>query len=97
MVGTGTYDDPMRPLFAPAKGGVERETPGIVSFRYEVSDDGKTALVELVAPTREALKAVLESSRSGVRVFERGKATKEEIEAAFRQHKKDFDAEKFQE
>jgi len=53
MVGAGTYSDPRRPLFAPAPG--ERRTPnGIHSFSYEVSDDGKFALVEFVALDRSA-------------------------------------------
>jgi len=96
MVGAGTYDDPKRPLLAPKPSEVAADGSGIVSFRFEVSDDGKTALVELIATNRAALKPILQTTRGDVRIFEKGKATKEEITTAFRPHKKDFDADKFE-
>ncbi len=95
MVGEGTYEDPKRPLFAPKPEELSKDGSGIVSFSFELSDDGKTALVELVARTPEALKAVLQSARADVKIFRKGLATKEEIETAFKVHKKDFNADSF--
>lgn len=70
---------------------------GIISFSYETSTNGRVALVELVAKDRAAFKKMLESTRQDVKVLERGKFTKEDLEQEFRQHKADFDGEKFAE
>ena len=48
MVGSGTPDDPRRPMYAPVPGGAPSRE-GIIAFTYQVSDDGKFALVEFVA------------------------------------------------
>jgi hypothetical protein len=95
MVGTGTYDDPKRPLYAPKPEELSKDGTGIISFNYEVSDDGKTALVELVARTPVAFKSIVEERRPDVQIFRKGLTTKEEIESAFKVHKKDFKAESF--
>ncbi len=108
MVGAGTAEDPVRPLLAPiadgagkAEGavvGVSAKLPAevkILSWRYEASDDGKTALLELVAKDRSALAAIKALNRSDVKIFELGKATKGEIEAEFRKVKLNFDADSF--
>ena len=49
----------------------------------QTSDDGKSALVEFVGMNPQALAFITESNAPGVRVFERGKATKGQIEAEF--------------
>lgn len=93
MIGTGAYDDPKRPLYAPVSGtsAPKREAgEEIISFQYEVSDDGKSALVEFVATSPDAFKAILSSRRPDVRVFRKGQSSREEIEEAFRAQKKDF-------
>lgn len=95
MVGEGTYDDPKRPLLAPKPEELSKDGSGIISFHFELSDDGKTALLELVARTPEAFKAVLESGRTDIKIFRKGLTSKEEIETAFKVHKKDFKAESF--
>jgi hypothetical protein len=112
MVGKGTFADPVRPLFAPlptdggeadprvkptGKEGANLKDPGILGFRYELSDDRKTALLELTARDQEALKPFRETKRADVKVFEVGKATKEEIQTEFRKYKPSFDADQFSE
>jgi len=96
MVGTGTVKDPKRPLFVPLP-GKEMAESGIVSFSYETSTNGRVALVEIVAKDRAAFKAMIESTRQDVKVLERGKFTKEDLEREFRPHKEDFDGGKFAE
>ncbi|MEZ5356660.1 MAG: hypothetical protein R2762_28825 [Bryobacteraceae bacterium] len=99
MVGAGTFEDPKRPLGMPKPGEHSRDGSGVISYRYEVSDDGQSALVEVVTRDRGELGKVLESIRTrggtNARVFEKGRATKGEIEAEFRGRKKDFDLERF--
>ena len=79
------------PLFAPKPG--EKPGPGgPLSYSMTLSDDGKSAIVEFSARDRKAFAEILNSRRPDVKAFERGKATKEEIENEFRKVKKDFDA-----
>jgi methylase of polypeptide subunit release factors len=54
------------------------------------SDDGRTALVEFVANDPDALKEILASRVPGVKAFERGRTTKQEVEAEFRKYKPNF-------
>lgn len=96
VVGEGTPKDPKRPLFVPLP-GKEMEESGILSFSFELASNGQVALVEFVAKDRSALKPILESKRTDIKVLERGKFTKEDLEREFRQHKPDFDADKFAE
>ncbi len=96
MVGRGTPDDPRRPLYAPVPN--PRAAPsrqGIIAFSYQLSDDGKFALVELVAANRAAFAAILADRRPDVKVFEKGKARREDIEREFRKYKRDFQLDRF--
>jgi hypothetical protein len=98
MIGKGTVEDPSRPMFAPVRGGVRKgdgTEPELLSYSYQVSDDGKFALVEFVSATRAGLRPILESKAAGVVAFEYGRHPKVEIEAAFRGKKRDFDFAKF--
>src|ERR1700683_1824305 len=56
MVGSGTWDDPRRPMFAPIP---QQTTPGtrtgIIAFNHVESDDGNSALIEIVAANRSEL------------------------------------------
>jgi hypothetical protein len=69
MVGAGTASDPRRPLFAPVRGQASATT----GFSFQVSDDGKTALVALIARDRQAFQGLLTANRADVKVFERGR------------------------
>jgi hypothetical protein len=92
MVGSGTSDDPRRPLFAPSPrdAASDPSQPGIVAFGFVESDDGRFAIVELVARDPSAFKAILEDKRSDIRVFRKGLAKRLDIEAEFRKYKRDF-------
>src|SRR5215831_10152498 len=80
MVGSGKSSaDPIRPLYAPAQRAsanaqqLKQRAPEIIAFGYQLSDDGKFALVELVAKDRQAFAAILADKRPDIRIFERGK------------------------
>ncbi|MBM3749375.1 MAG: hypothetical protein FJW34_26745 [Acidobacteria bacterium] len=90
IVGKGTPDDPRRPLFAPLP-GKSPAADGIIAYSFQASDDGRFALVEFVARDRAGFKDILEDRRPEVKVFVKGVARRQDIEAEFRKHKKDFD------
>ena len=69
---------------------------GIIGFSYAVSDDGRWALVELVACDRTAFSSILTSRDPNVRTFEKGKARKEDVEREFKRLRADFDWNRFQ-
>lgn len=97
MVGAGTMADPRRPQYAPlppARGAAPSRT-GIIAFTFQPSDDGQNALVEFVARDRAAFQAILADTRPNVKIFEKGKARRSDIEAEFRKHKKNLDLDKF--
>jgi hypothetical protein len=58
-----------------------------------VSDDGRFALVKFVARDRQAFDAIFKDK--SVKVFEKGKDKKEDIDRELKKFKKDFDIEKF--
>jgi hypothetical protein len=103
MVGTGKYGDPRRPMYAPNPDSPrpilltgQKPTPVITGFSYQLSDDGKFALVEFVTPNKSAFNTILADAKADITgvnltIFERGKATREQIETEFRKYKKDFD------
>ncbi len=95
MVGAGTADDPRRPLVMPRPS--EGLPEGVVSMRFEESDDGKTALVEVVARDRKSLNGALAAyaNRADVKRFDKGLARKEDIELEFRSRKSGFDLDRF--
>jgi hypothetical protein len=97
MVGSGTPEDPMRPQYAPLPPppGMPPSRDGIIAFSYQVSDDGKLALVEFVALDRKAFEDVLADLNPNVKVFLKGKDKREDIETEFKKHKKDFRLDQF--
>lgn len=100
MIGKGTYDDPRRPLFAPASApedtpradteASQEDPPRILAYTFEESDDGKFAIVEFVASDPKAFEAIQQSGRADVKAFRKEKLDKAEAEAEFRKFKKDF-------
>jgi len=88
MVGRGTYEDPKRPLFAPAAMGDEEKAAGrgIISFSYQLSDDGKFAVMEMVARDRKEFGPVVGGARPDVKVFERGRSDPAVVEAEVRRY-----------
>jgi len=96
MVGKGTLEDPIRPMFAPLPGDQKSgDRSGIIAYQFQMSDDGQTALVEFVAVNKAALDTVLASKDARVKTFEIGKDSKASIEAEFRSSKRDFSLDTF--
>ena len=104
LEGAGTMADPKRPMFAPA--GNRGESPAltklapqsksaILAYSWHLSDDGKSAIVEFVARDQAAFAAILSSKDARVQTFQRGKNSKDEMEAALKKAKKDFDPKNF--
>jgi hypothetical protein len=92
IVGTGTFADPKRPMYAPTPAELQTANAtrqGILAFTHVVSDDGNFALVEFVARDRAAFQHIL--ADSSVKSFLRGRDKREDMEAEFSKHKKDFD------
>jgi hypothetical protein len=95
MVGSGTWADPKRPMFAPGPTAIGRDRSGILAYYHEPTDDGTAAIVIFVAADRSALQGILTSTSPSVKVFERGKASQQETEAALKAVKKDFNWQRF--
>lgn len=104
LQGTGTMADPIRPMFTPpskriatltATKAAPRSPSDLLAFSWQLSDDGKSAIVEFVAADRKAFAEILNSKDPKVKLFERGKKSKEETESELKKEKKDFDPTKF--
>ncbi|HYL35377.1 MAG TPA: hypothetical protein VEV17_05655 [Bryobacteraceae bacterium] len=99
LVGAGTPEDPKRPLYAPLPHGRDSTSrTGILGFTYVLSDDGKSALVEFVARDRSAFQQILADAAapgSNVQAFVKGVHKREDIEAAFKARKPNFDFDHF--
>jgi len=74
---------------------------GIIGFTHVLSDDGQFALVEFVARDAKAFDNVLADINANINInvnvkaFRKSKDKREDIEAEFRKHKKDFSFENF--
>jgi len=97
MIGSGKPDDPKRPMFVPSPAEQTAKVKsaagarsGILSFSMQISDDGNFALVEFVGAGPAELKFIVNSTAPGVMAFERGVATKAQIEAEFQKYKAGF-------
>jgi hypothetical protein len=100
MVGSGTWNDPRRPMFAPIP---QQMTPGnrtgIIAFNHVESDDGNSALIEIVAVNRAELALITgqisAAAVPGIQVFDRGTTPSATVQSAFQLLKKNFDISKF--
>jgi hypothetical protein len=90
LVGTGKQADPIRPDFVPVHKPGDSYQTGIIAWTEVPSDDGKHAIVEMVARNRSAFQAILTDKRPDVVVFERGKQTQAQMEAGIQAYKKGF-------
>ena len=91
MIGSGTAADPFRPKYLPAPApdkAVAARRDGIIAFSYTLSDDGKTALVQLFATNRDAFKDVL--ADGAAKSFAAWNSKTSDIQSSFQQYKKDF-------
>jgi hypothetical protein len=93
MIGTGKGDDPRRPIFMPRPSQQKADKNGILAMHCELSDDGNTALVELVVADRSTANTIFSAAGlnlPALKVFEKGKNTQAEVEAEFQKYKKSF-------
>jgi len=94
MTGRGTWTDPKRPLYAPSPAQMNPASrTGIIGYTHVLSDDGQFALVEFVARDAKAFDYIL--ADKSLKAFRKGQDKREDIEAEFRKHKKDFDFDHF--
>ena len=81
-------------MFVPANGFPaampSKPRTGIICYHAQITDDGKDAIVEFVAPNASALQELLTSHDARVLVFQKGIHPTSTMEAAFRARKKDF-------
>ena len=95
LIGSGKWNDPVRPMFVPSPNAALK-TPPKLSFTYHLSDDKKTALVEFISRDKASLNAIRQAANApGVKIFEPKKNSKAEIESEFKRLKKDFDPSMF--
>lgn len=91
MVGSGTPQDPRRPLYAPVPNAAEPPAhDGIIAFSFVESDDGQHAIVQLVARDRAAFRKILTENRADVKLFDKDKTAKSDIESEGRKFRKNF-------
>jgi hypothetical protein len=93
LVGSGTPADPKRPQYAPWPLSRSRSRTDILAYSHQISDDGRFALVEFVARDRRAFLAIFNDKT--LKVFEKGKDKKDDIEKELKNFKKDFDLNQF--
>src|SRR5579885_3655421 len=96
LVGTGKRGDEIRPMFVPLLSKTSKDHIGIIAWQMQICDDGKSAIVEFVGATAKDLDAIINSKDPNVKVFERGKSAKADIEAEFSKSKKGFSLDSFQ-
>jgi hypothetical protein len=91
LVGSGSYSDPIRPLFAPVPGQPRPAwAEQILGFSYQLSDNGKSAIVEFVVQDAGDLRPILEDPRL-IKAFLKGKDKRQDVEVELRKLKKDVD------
>ncbi len=64
--------------------------PGFLAWAMQKSDDGRMAIVHIVAADMRAFDGILNDKRPEVRAFLIGRDTPEEIEKELRHYKQDF-------
>lgn len=100
MIGSGTVDDPRRPLFFPtptdvAKAPDPNNPPAVLSYRYELADDGNTAIVEFSGRDRVAIRRAIKSSDPGVRLLDLNSNKPGEVEKQLKLLKQSFNLQHF--
>jgi hypothetical protein len=96
MIGSGTMQDPLRPLFAPSpqSSGTTADplnaSSQIVAFQTVPTDDGKAAIVVFVARSYAAFGPILRDSRV-LKTFDRNRWSEDDLIRELRKYKKNFD------
>jgi hypothetical protein len=63
---------------------------GIAAWSSQITDDGKMAIIHIVAVDRNSFAAIFADTRPEIKVFEIGKDKQADIEAFLQQYKKGF-------
>jgi hypothetical protein len=87
LTGSGKKGDEVKAEYVPTD---VTSRAGIIAWSMQIADDGKMAIIHLVAVDRNALAPILADKRAEIRVFEIGKDTQQEIEKELRKYKADF-------
>ena len=102
MIGSGTWDDPRRPMFAPVPQTITPNSrTGIIAFHYVESDDGRFGLIEIVAASQAQLASITGplkaqvSAVPGLQFFDRNTTPITAVQAAFQSMRKNFDISQF--
>ena len=85
--------NPFLPDYLPTPDDPDQK--GILAYYQEISDDGKWALAEVVAVDRKSLQSVLNDTRPGVWVIEKGKLPKAAVLVELIKLKKNIDIDNF--
>lgn len=86
---------PSWPKHVPTDSSTGPSAPAIIAFACEPTDDGKHAIIELVAPNRAALADVLSDKSPDVLIFEKSAFGRQQIESAVRAFRKNFSLSNF--
>jgi len=89
LTGSGRHGDEIRPEYVPGP-SVKPSRAGIIAWSLQPTDDGRMAIIQVVAVDRHAFDTILADKRPEIRVFEIGKDKPDAIEAEMKKHKKDF-------
>jgi hypothetical protein len=106
LTGSGKKGDPILPEYVPVSVGpttgnsstaaagsstaVGAPLTGIAAWAMQITDDGKMAIIHMVAVNRNSFAAVFADTRPEIKVFEIGVDKQATIEAFMQQHKKGF-------
>jgi len=91
LIGDGSYANPRRPMFTPSRG----QTTQFTGFHWVLADNGRLAIVEITAKSRAAFISILSDRTPEVRVFDRARDKKDDVERELKLLKRDFTLERF--
>jgi hypothetical protein len=69
---------------------MRRRGEGIIALSMQATDDGKMAIIQVVAVDRHAFDAIFADKRAEIKVFEIGVDSREKIEDFLKAHKAGF-------
>jgi hypothetical protein len=89
LAGSGQNGDPIRPEYVPGPSDAPSRA-GIIAWSMLPTDDGKMAIIHVVAVDRRAFAAIFADTRPEIKVFEIGVDSRRAIEAFMQAHKANF-------
>jgi hypothetical protein len=95
LTGSGKNGDAMRPEFVPGPADAPSRA-GIIAWSMLPTDDGKMAIIHVVAVDRHAFDTIFADKRPEIKVFELGVDSREKIEDFLQAHKAGFSLDSLQ-